>query len=165
MTTSSRLLQASTAASRWSWSSSGSSPTTWSRSTCPAACSSSSHGSASGWTSTPSLPGGVSILTSRYTIFWPNQTVKALVGVVSKYFQVEYLCCQGVAGRDHPADHVHPDQRHLRPAPARLLHQGHRRVDGGLSGELWGLPCVPSLMVINCKENCKKLLHLLPFVN
>ena len=40
----------STAASRWCWCSSGSSPTTSSPSTCPPACSSSCPGSASGWT-------------------------------------------------------------------------------------------------------------------
>ena len=41
----------------------------------------------------------------------------------------------GVAGRHHPADHVHPDQRDLRPAAARVLHQGYRRVDRRLSGQ------------------------------
>lgn len=41
--------------------------------------------------------------------------------------------------RDYPAHHGHPNVRHQRVTAARLLHEGHRRVDRSLSDvRVWG---------------------------
>ena len=45
----------------------------------------------------------------------------------------------GFVGCDDPLDHVDADVRHQRSTAARLLHKGHRRLDGGESAVFYVL--------------------------